>query len=389
MKKDEIIKKLQEKKGYLKKGVEWLAKKWDVDPELVQECKKTVSSAECIQERMNNDNENELQGSTKYLDHLKENGLTQADVKSVKFWQNMMGEQRFSIVTHNAWHEMPNMKDDLLDYIKNHSHKVPKVSYKKTKDPICYEISLPDIHYGKITDEPMDTIEKHYIKAIMDLHKKADGLEIERFLLPVGNDGLNSEGMSRATTKGTPQQDNMRWRESFRGYWHLVTKAIDYLAQFAPVDVIVVQGNHDFERMFYAGEVLDAIYKNNKNVTIDNGLDSRKYYEYGINMIMFTHGDKEKTQELPLLIATEQPAMWSRAKVREVHCGHRHKEMLNEYMGTKVRFIPSICSNDAWHKTQGYVGTLRCGQAYIWNKTRGLEGFLQTNVMNYGVETQS
>jgi len=386
MTKDEIIEKLQTKKSYQKKGVDWLAEHWDVDPVLIQECKKTVTSAECIQDRMNNDNGNELKGSTKYLDHLKENGLTQADVKSVKFWQNMMGEQRFSIVTHNSWHEMPNIKADLLDYIKTRSVKVPKVKYKKHKDPICYEISLPDIHYGKITDEPMNIIEKHYIQAIMDLHKKADGLEIDRFLLPVGNDGLNSEGMSRATTKGTPQQDNMRWRESFRGYWHLVSKAIDYLAQFAPVDVVVVQGNHDFERMFYAGEVLDAIYKNNKNVTVDNSLDARKYYEYGINMIMFTHGDKEKTQELPLLIATEQPAMWSRAKVREVHCGHRHKEMLNEYMGTKVRFIPSICGNDLWHKTQGYVGTLRCGQAYIWNKNRGLEGYLQTNVMNYEEE---
>jgi len=386
MTKDEIIEKLQTKKSYQKKGVDWLAEHWGVDADLIQECKKTVLSAECIQDRMNNDNGNELKGSTKYLDHLKENGLTQADVKSVKFWQNMMGEQRFSIVTHNSWHEMPNIKADLLDYIKTRSVKVPKVNYKKHKDPICYEISLPDIHYGKITDEPMETIEKHYIQAIMDLHKKADGLEIDRFLLPVGNDGLNSEGMSRATTKGTPQQDNMRWRESFRGYWHLVSKAIDYLAQFAPVDVVVVQGNHDFERMFYAGEVLDAIYKNNKNVTVDNSLDARKYYEYGINMIMFTHGDKEKTQELPLLIATEQPAMWSRAKVREVHCGHRHKEMLNEYMGTKVRFIPSICGNDLWHKTQGYVGTLRCGQAYIWNKNRGLEGYLQTNVMNYEKE---
>tara|TARA_R100000900_G_scaffold645_1_gene1621 strand:- start:1715 stop:2881 length:1167 start_codon:yes stop_codon:yes gene_type:complete len=386
MTKDEIIEKLQTKKSYQKKGVDWLAEHWDVDPVLIQECKKTVTSAECIQDRMNNDNGNELKGSTKYLDHLKENGLTQADVKSVKFWQNMMGEQRFSIVTHNSWHEMPNIKADLLDYIKTRSVKVPKVKYKKHKDPICYEISLPDIHYGKITDEPMNIIEKHYIQAIMDLHKKADGLEIDRFLLPVGNDGLNSEGMSRATTKGTPQQDNMRWRESFRGYWHLVSKAIDYLAQFAPVDVVVVQGNHDFERMFYAGEVLDAIYKNNKNVTVDNSLDARKYYEYGINMIMFTHGDKEKTQELPLLIATEQPEMWSRAKVREVHCGHRHKEMLNEYMGTKVRFIPSICGNDLWHKTQGYVGTLRCGQAYIWNKNRGLEGYLQTNVMNYEEE---
>jgi len=389
MTKDELIEKLETKKSYQKKGVDWLAKEWDVDPKLVQECKKAVTSAAYLQESMNNNNENELKTSTKYLDHLKENGLTQADVKSVKFWQNMVGEQRFSIVTHNSWHEMPNVKAELLDYIKTRSVKVPKIKYKKSKDPICYEISLPDIHYGKITDEPMETIEKHYIQAIMDLHKKADGLEIDRFLLPVGNDGLNSEGMSRATTKGTPQQDNMRWRESFRGYWHLVSKAIDYLAQFAPVDVIVVQGNHDFERMFYAGEVLDAIYKNNKNVTVDNGLDARKYYEYGINMIMFTHGDKEKTQELPLLIATEQPVMWSRCKVREVHCGHRHKEMLNEYMGTKVRFIPSICGNDLWHKTQGYVGTLRCGQAYIWNKNRGLEGYLQTNVMNYGVETES
>ena len=389
MNRDEIIEKLRTRKGFLKKGAQWLADKWEVDIAIIKDCKKLVTSEEYVQERMNNDNGNEVNTSTAYLNHLKDNGLTQADVKSVKFWQNMMGEQRFSIVTHNSWHEMPNLKADLLDYIKTRSVKVPKIKYKKSKDPICYEISLPDIHYGKITDEPMETIEKHYIQAIMDLHKKADGLEIDRFLLPVGNDGLNSEGMSRATTKGTPQQDNMRWRESFRGYWHLVSKAIDYLAQFAPVDVIVVQGNHDFERMFYAGEVLDAIYKNNKNVTVDNGLDARKYYEYGINMIMFTHGDKEKTQELPLLIATEQPAMWSRAKVREVHCGHRHKEMLNEYMGTKVRFIPSICGNDLWHKTQGYVGTLRCGQAYIWNKNRGLEGYLQTNIMNYGVEEEN
>ena len=386
MTKDEIIKKLREKKGYQKKGVDYLAEQWEVDRELIQECKKIVTSETFLQERMNNDNENILNDSTEYLKHLKSNGLTQADVKSVKFWQNFQGEQRFSIVTHNAWHEMPNMKKDLLKYIKTRSIKIPKIKYKKSKDPICYEISLPDIHYGKITDEPTNIIEKQYIQAIMDLHRKADGLEIDRFLLPVGNDGLNSEGMSRATTKGTPQQDNMRWRESFRGYWHLVTKAIDYLAQFAPVDVVVVQGNHDFERMFYAGEVLAAIYHNNKNVIIDNNLDSRKYYEYGTNMIMFTHGDKEKTQELPLLIATEQPEMWSRAKVREVHCGHKHKEMLNEYMGTKVRFIPSICGNDLWHKTRGYIGTLRCGHAYIWNKNRGLEGYLQTNVMNYEEE---
>jgi len=386
MTRDEIIEKLRTKKGFLKKGAQWLADKWDVDIAIIRDCKKLVTSEEWVQERMNNDNGHDLSESQAFSKHLLDNGLTMADVKSVKFWQNMMGEQRYSIVTHNQWHEQPMIKDELLNYIKSKSHVVKKLKYVKPKDPVLYEISLPDIHFGKITDDDPGTIEDHYMRAIQDLHRKADGLEIERFLLPVGNDGLNSEGFSRATTKGTPQQDSMMWRQSFRGYWHLVMKAIDYLAEFAPVDVVVVQGNHDFERMFYVGEVLDAMYSNHKNVTIDNGLNTRKYYEYGINMIMFTHGDKEKPQELPLLIATEQPEMWSRAKVREVHCGHRHKEMLNEYMGTKVRFIPSICGNDAWHKTQGYVGTLRCGQAFIWNKNRGLEGHLQTNIMSYGVE---
>ena len=386
MNRDEIIEKLRTRKGFLKKGADWLAKKWDVDVAIIKDCKKLVTSEEWVQERMNNDNGHELSESQAFSKHLLDNGLTMADVKSVKFWQNFQGEQRYSVVTHNQWHEQPQVKDELLNYIKAHSHKVKKIAYKKSKDPICYEISLPDIHYGKITDDDNNAIEEQYMKAIVDLHKKADGVEIDRFLLPVGNDGLNSEGFSRATTKGTPQQDHMLWRQSFRGYWHLVMKAIDYLAQFAPVDVVVVQGNHDFERMFYVGEVLDAMYHKNKNVNIDNSLDTRKYYEYGTNMIMFTHGDKEKSQELPLLIATEQPEMWSRCKVREVHCGHKHKEMLNEYMGTKVRFIPSICGNDAWHKTQGYVGTLRCGQAFIWNKNRGLEGYLQTNVMNYELE---
>ena len=389
MTRDEIIEKFRTRKGFLKKGAQWLADKWDVDIAIIRECKKLVTSEEWVQERMNNDNGHELSQSQAFTKHLLDNGLTMADVKSVKFWQNFNGEQRYSIVTHNQWHEQPQVKEELLEYIRKRSNKVKKIKYVKPKDPVLYEISLPDIHYGKITDEGPDALEEHYMRTIVDLHRKADGVDIDRFLLPVGNDGLNSEGMRRATTKGTPQQDSMRWRQSFRGYWHLVTKAIDYLAQFAPVDVVVVQGNHDFERMFYVGEVLDALYHNNKNVTVDNSLETRKYYEYGINMIMFTHGDKERAAELPLLIATEQPDMWGRCKIREVHCGHKHKEMLNEYMGTKVRFIPSICANDNWHKTQGYVGTLRCGQAYIWNKNRGLEGYLQTNVISYGVEKKS
>jgi predicted phosphodiesterase len=255
---------------------------------------------------------------------------------------------------------------------------MPDYDYDQVS-PVAYEISLPDFHYGKRGPIPQERNNLDFMKAVKQLHEKAKGLNIERFILPIGNDGLNSEGYSRATTKGTPQHDSEEWQQTFRGYWKLLVRAIDYLAAFAPVDVIVVQGNHDFERMFYIGEVIESWYRDYKTVTVDNSYDSRKYYKYGNNMIMFTHGDKERPADMPLLMATEKPTMFSQCKHREVHCGHQHREIVRTFSGVKVRFLPSIATNDAWHKMMGYH-SLREAQAYIWNKTKGCEGYLQVNL---------
>ena len=311
---------------------------------------------------------------------LTAQGWDRSNVKSVKIWQTMQGETRYSIVTKEGDQAMRDVKDEFFESLKSISPAAPKRSYDiKKESPIVYEISLPDIHYGKRTDVSPEQADINYMNSIRELHRRADGLNIERFLLPIGNDGMNSEGMRKATTKGTPQDDSMDWRQSFVGYTKLMIQAINYLAQYAPVDVVVIQGNHDYERMFYAGEVLSAWYTNDKNVNIDNTTEGRKYYEYGTNMIMFTHGDKEKAAQMPLIMATEQPMMFARTKFREVHCGHLHKEMVNEYRGIKVRFIPSICANDSWHKLMGYAAS-RCAQAYIWNKEKGCEGYLQVNI---------
>ena len=53
--------------------------------------------------------------------------------------------------------------------------------------------------------------------------------------MPIGNDGMNSEGLSKATTAGTPQDDYMGWRQSFRGYWQLMDTAITWLSKRVPV----------------------------------------------------------------------------------------------------------------------------------------------------------
>ena len=376
MTKDEIKAFLKERPGYLKEGAARLSEKLDCS---VETCGHALREARIEAKGsdfdLDNVNASEISEFKKFL---KENEINETDVKSVKFWQNMQGDHRFSVVVKGEDDLMKKAKNEMVALLESFSPKAEK-DYEPVTDPVVYEISLPDIHYGKYTGQTLDEAEEEYMNTIKDLLSKAEGLDIERILLPIGNDGMNSEGYSRATTKGTPQQDSAEWQETFVGYCNLMVRAIHYLAKTAPVDVIVVQGNHDYERMFYAGEYLRAFFKNDERVDVDNNFDSRKYYKYGVNLIMFTHGDKEKPAEMPLIMATEQPMLFAETKFREVHCGHMHKEMVNEYRGVKVRFIPSICANDAWHKMMGYEAK-RTGQAHIWNKARGYEGYLQTNI---------
>ena len=378
---NEIKDFLAERRGYLKKSADVLSERLNCP---IEDCETALYEARKLAREPEdtdntNDNESVISEFEQFLD---KNGISQSDVASVKFWQTVSGQQRFSVVTKGESMSVEAIKQEIEEFAAVYSPKVEKKDHLKswsTLNPIAYEISLPDIHYGKLHDLNLTQVEDQYMMIVQELVEKAAGLDIERFVLPIGNDGMNSEGMRRTTTKGTPQEESAGWKDTFRGYWQLMTTAVDYLKEKAPVDIIVVSGNHDYERMFYAGDVLAGWYRNDANVTVDNSYSSRKYYEYGQNMLMFTHGDKEKPADMPLIMATEKPEMFARTAHREVHCGHLHKEMVNEYRGIKVRFIPSICPNDEWHKQMGYEAK-RTGQAYIWNKFKGLEGYLQANV---------
>lgn len=375
--KKDIRRFLLERPGYLKKGAWVLARKLDCSVQDCQEVLRELRNANTSENKLDREDIVKKSSLQKFL---TTHGINEASVSSVKFWQTATGDLRYSIVTNDA----PNTEDikkEIEDFAADYAPIYPEQEYPECEDPIAYEISLPDIHYGKLVDvaNPYDFQEKEYITVVENLVAKAAGLEIERFILPIGNDGLNSEGMRMTTTKGTPQQDYMDWKKSFRGYWKLIVYTIDYLKQIAPVDVIVVSGNHDYERMYYVGDVISGWFRNDPNVNVDNSDDPRKYYQYGVNMMMFTHGDKEKAQNIPLIMATEQPEMFAATSHREAHCGHFHKEQVNEYRGIKVRFVPSICPNDSWHKQMGY-DSKRTGQAYIWSKERGMEGYNQYNV---------
>lgn len=242
-------------------------------------------------------------------------------------------------------------------------------------------IHTPDLHLGKIPLEDDYDAEAIHNAAVNDLIQKAEAFGTAQFVFPVGNDALNTDGSRRSTTAGTMQDGLGRWQEEFRVLVRLYRRAIDKMMRVAPVHVVVVPGNHDEDAVFYLGEVLSEVYSSADSVTIDAGLDPRKYYQYEGVLLGFTHGKDSKLKDLPLLMATEAPELWSRATAaREWLTGHLHMKQVESPAGVTVRISPSLSPTDDWHKRKGYVGQPRAAEAIIFHPSEGRVGEFVFNV---------
>jgi uncharacterized protein YeaO (DUF488 family) len=315
---------------------------------------------------------------------LVKKGLIDKETDGLKLkskWQSPSGEWLSSWVSNQEskfLDDFNEFKKSFLEELKSKSTKARIQPNSRTSENYLYEIAIPDFHFGKIAGMSINEQADYFYNAVVALVKKASGVPIERFLFPIGNDFFNSDTIGYTTTKGTPQRDNSHWQESFRVGWTAVVRTINFLNTIAPVDVVIVQGNHDEFKSFFLGDVLTAYFINNNTVNIDNSFESpRKYYAYKNVLIGYTHGDKEKVSDLPLIMATEAPFLWANSVHRNFHTGHLHKQETTEIQGTIIRTLPSLVGQDEWHKSMGYNSSKKA-QAFIWGNN-GLEGYFQVN----------
>lgn len=282
------------------------------------------------------------------------------------------------------------VREEFIEDIKKLSPKVEKINYKPKVDkiPSLLELNIFDLHLGKIawseetnSSYNLEIATDIFNQCIEEFIEETSNKNIERIVFPVGNDFFNSDRSYpyNSTTKGTPQEEDARWQKTFRLGRQLLVDAINKLMQIAPVDVIMVPGNHDFERNFYLGDSLEGWFYNNQNVTVDNSANPRKYYKYGKVLIGYTHGNEEKITDLPLIMAHEKPTDWALSTYREFHLGHLHhkKEIkfksTEEYQGVVIRYMPSLSATDSWHHKKGYIGSKRSAEALIWDGEKGLK----------------
>lgn len=360
----EIISFLKSNPGYLKKSPQVLKErleKEDLTP-TQKECKSALS----IMRQSNNGKNLKLKsvcqgpnGEIKYSYRVDEN-------------EKEVNKDILGIFKRNA---------------KDFAPKYPDIKLPEANEDLMLEVSLFDHHFGKRCWED-ETGGKYDLNVAVKLYREAIANSINlikdnnvgKVLLVVGNDLFNSDNLDYTTTKGTPQQDDGTWQQSFEAASNILVESIDRLSEHAHVHVLVVPGNHDFQRTYYLGCYLEAWYHNNKNVYVDNKPNPRKYFKFGKCLLGFTHGDKEKIDDLPLLMATEQPKMWATAKYREWHLGHFHKTRTDEKMGVVTRILPSLAGTDSWHHSKGYVGNIKASHSYLWDKKTGLKAIHQYNV---------
>jgi hypothetical protein len=245
---------------------------------------------------------------------------------------------------------------------------------------LMLEISIPDLHAGKLSWaketgwENYDTklAEQVFDQALASLIQRTSQHQFERVLFVVGNDLLNSDNANNTTTMGTPQDTDVRFHKTFAVVRRMIVRATERLRTIAPVDVVMVSGNHDTLAVWHLGDSLECYFHTYPDVKIDNDPRQRKYYQFGKVMLLLTHGNKGKHPDYPLLMATEQPEMFGETTHREAHTGHQHRFKLEEIHGVKVRTSPALCPPDAWHAENAYVGAGRAAEALVWHKDEGL-----------------
>ena len=285
--------------------------------------------------------------------------------------------------------------EELVGRMAKHAPKYPVVKFPKIKDPHLLEVSCFDVHFGSLAwgeevgeDYDLKIAEQVFVDAVDDLLVKSQSYPIERILFPLGQDFLHIDDTFRRTAHDTQLSDvDSRYAKILKVASMACIKAIDRMSGIAPVDILAVPGNHDRQSAWTLCWYLDGWYRNCKQVTVDLTPTLRKYYRYGTVLLGFTHGDEERQQALPAIMASEAKQLWAETEHHEWHIGHWHKKRQMHYLagdthvGVSVRVLPSLSGTDYWHYTKGYVNKNRAAEAYLWSKERGYTGHFSTGVV--------
>jgi len=277
------------------------------------------------------------------------------------------------------------IRTEMMDEMKRLSPKVDRYKRKKNKDPHCLVLDIADLHIGKLATKDgandtynVDMAIDRAIRGSMDLINKSEPYNIDKIFFIIGNDVLHIDNAkTRTTTSGTPQDTDGMWYDNFKIARGVYCHIINMLSSISDVEVIHCPSNHDYMTGFMLADAVQCYFHNNKNITFNVDNNHRKYTKYGKNMMMFSHGDGCKIDQIPYLSAHESSKIWYETKYRYGYLHHiHHKDYFKfrsgkDYIGMTVEYLRSPSGTDRWHADNGYTGAKVALEAFIHHPENG------------------
>jgi len=209
--------------------------------------------------------------------------------------------------------------------------------------------------------------------------KRCSMFDLEKIVFIIGQDMMHYENLEGVTPKGRNILDtDGRLAKLQDAAIDVCVRNILKCRAVAPVEVILVQGNHDQTSSLWLSKVLRAWFKDDEHVTFDCEPKLRKARLWGQTFVGLTH------QILPSKLAAAQAdfsieykEMWGKAEFREVLFGDQHKKRTWK-TGSQIthgsimfRQLTALSPIDYWHYENLFTDAVPGGEAFVYNKVTG------------------
>ena len=228
----------------------------------------------------------------------------------------------------------------------------------------------------------------------------ASGFGVGRILFVMGNDILHTDN-GTTTTSGTPQDTDGSMFQMWSDAHAAIIDSIKICAGVANVDLLHCMSNHDWRLGWTLSQAIGAGFADWPTVkATEYNLSERhrKYYGYGNNAFLLTHGDGTKEEKLYGHFAQEARGLMSKCKnlyalLHHVHHKIRKRRGVDVFQTEKdhngltaimtgsnnvegahvdVEYVRSPSPPDGWHDRNGY--TNRQGvECFLYHPHDGLK----------------
>lgn len=285
------------------------------------------------------------------------------------------------------------MRDEIIADMDAHSPVYAPIKHEPGEHLLV--VDPADVHIGKLSrifetghDYDMTEAVRRVREGVSGLLAKSIPFGVAKIVFVIGNDILHIDTPKRMTTGGTPQDTDGQWWQMFQEAKRCYVAVIEQLTQVADVHLVFCPSNHDYQSGWMLADSLYSWFRLNPNVHFGDDQRSisiahRKYVEFGLNLIGFTHGDGAKEKDLPSIMQYEAREQWGRSRHAAWYVHHTHHKQRNVYgadaqkrekdltgitvlqagktinpaNNVYVETVRTPSPPDGWHDRQAYLNT--------------------------------